>query len=103
MGKKTLYVGFAGYRFRFRIRSIKNKKRDAKGKMRGRYEGEYVYVEIRTVGTMRGKRDQYIGPVLGDAQALTWVKDGGAQLSSSTTKRAGKERGQKQARPDALL
>lgn len=88
-----LYVAYGGYRFRFRIRNIKNKRRDRKGKVRGRYEGKFVYVEIKEALRRTKRRDQYIGPMLSNEYELSWAKQ--EDTPRTGEKRTGKTYGYK--------
>jgi hypothetical protein len=74
VGKKTVSVtlAFGGYRIRLRIRTLRQ-KRTRGGRTRGKYEGEYLYVEAKSLAD--GKRkDLYVGPVIPD---LDWSRPGG--------------------------
>lgn len=67
-----------GWSCRFRFRTIKKKKRDAKGKVRGRYEGEYVY--LRVVDPDGRKRDIYLGTTKG-MRSPTGARNAGGRTS----------------------
>lgn len=100
-------VSLEGFSACLRMRVVKKKRRDKKGKTRGRYEGNYVYLTVKNLGTGE-TREIYLGrsgnpgaPFFADPKGVEKRANLALELANSpATSRGVEKRGRKHAEYD---